>query len=88
MATPTAEIIWLKNGRKIPKDNDHYQIVHKHSRRAVLSVLRIFNTMATDNGQHTCLASNPVISRKKHAYIKVSQCGMSIVVVSLYILYS
>ena len=76
MATPTAEIMWLKNGRKIPKDNHHHVILHKHSHNTVSSVLWIYNTVATDKGRYTCLAFNSVVSHKKHAYVEVSQCGM------------
>ena len=72
--TPAVEITWLKNGRKMSRDH-HYSISHKYSNYALTSILQIYSIMATDKGRYTCLASNSIVSSKKHTYIKVKRLG-------------
>ena len=76
MATPTAKITWLWNGRKIPKADHHYLMLHEQSHDTVSSVLIIYDITASDQGWYTCLASSSAVNHRTHTYVKVSLCGM------------
>ena len=78
MATPTARITWLKNGKKIPKADHHYLMImlHNQTNDITSSLLLIYDTTTIDIGWYTCLASSSVVSRRIHTYVTVSHCGM------------
>ena len=76
MATPNVRITWWKGRKKISKANHHYLMLHNVTDNVVSSILLIYDTSTTDNGWYTCLASNSAVSRRTHAYVAVTQCGM------------
>ena len=75
MAIPPAKITWLKNGKKIPKTDHHYLMLHNHTDYITSSVLIIYDTTTTDEGLYTCMVSSSAVSRRIHSHVTVSQCG-------------
>lgn len=76
MATPMARITWLKNGKKIPKADHHYLMLHNHTNHITSSALIIYDITSDDEGLYTCMASSSVVSRRIRSHVTVSQCGM------------
>ena len=75
-ATPVAKITWLKNGKKIPKADHHYLMLHNHTNHITSSVLIIYDITSDDNGLYTCLALSSAVSRRIRSHVTVSPCGM------------